>query len=103
MCFGCNISTGGKPLLLEDMQLRHELMLTSACGFPEYTNYKSGFHGCLDYIFVEPSVFSVQTVFPLPSHEEVTQFTAIPNPVFPSDHLALVCDLQYVKALNDTA
>ena len=29
------------------------------------------------------------------SHEEVMQYTALPNVVFPSDHLAIVCDLQW--------
>ena len=78
--------TGGKPHHLADMDLQHGLKLTSACGFPSYTNFSAGFHSCLDYIFVESDSLCVDRVIPLPTHEEVTRFTALPNKEFPSDH-----------------
>lgn len=31
----------------------------SACGQPAYTNYVGGFHGCLDYIFIQPDRMQV--------------------------------------------
>uniref|UniRef100_A0A3P8RLV3 2',5'-phosphodiesterase 12 n=1 Tax=Amphiprion percula TaxID=161767 RepID=A0A3P8RLV3_AMPPE len=62
--------------------------LLSACGQPAYTNYVGGFHGCLDYVFVEQ-------VIPLPSHQEVTTYEALPSVAHPSDHIALVCDLRW--------
>lgn len=31
----------------------------SACGQPAYTNYVGGFHGCLDYIFIQPDKMQV--------------------------------------------
>ena len=92
--------SGGKDEFIEDMELHHTLDLISACGFPRYTNFVGGFRGCLDYIYVEPKYLTPVTVIPLPSHEEVTKFTALPNIVFPSDHLALVCDLAYTKDFN---
>ena len=68
----------------------------SACGTPEFTNYTSGFSGCLDYIFYQSSKFQVDQVIPLPSLEDVTQHTALPSIVFPSDHIALIADLKWI-------
>uniref|UniRef100_A0A1A8HC36 2',5'-phosphodiesterase 12 n=2 Tax=Nothobranchius korthausae TaxID=1143690 RepID=A0A1A8HC36_9TELE len=69
--------------------------LLSACGQPAYTNYVGGFHGCLDYIFIQPERMQVEQVIPLPSHQEVTTYKALPSVAHPSDHIALVCDLQW--------
>lgn len=67
--------------------------LLSACGNPPYTNYVGGFKGCLDYIYIQPDRMEVAQVIPLPSHEEVTTYEALPSVSHPSDHIALVCDL----------
>ncbi|XP_067243811.1 2',5'-phosphodiesterase 12 [Chanodichthys erythropterus] len=75
--------------------LDNPFQLASACGVPAYTNYVGGFQGCLDYIFVEPHVLQVEQVIPLPSHEEVTTYQALPSVSHPSDHIALVCDLKW--------
>ena len=37
--------------------------------------------------------FEVREVIPFPSEEELRAHTAIPNIVFPSDHIACVADL----------
>ncbi|XP_029358233.1 2',5'-phosphodiesterase 12 [Echeneis naucrates] len=69
--------------------------LLSACNQPAYTNYVGGFHGCLDYIFIQPDRMQVEQVIPLPSHQEVTTYEALPSVAHPSDHIALVCDLRW--------
>ncbi|XP_022597801.1 2',5'-phosphodiesterase 12 [Seriola dumerili] len=69
--------------------------LLSACSQPAYTNYVGGFHGCLDYIFIQPDIMQVEQVIPLPSHQEVTTYEALPSVAHPSDHIALVCDLRW--------
>nr|XP_019952499.1 PREDICTED: 2',5'-phosphodiesterase 12 [Paralichthys olivaceus] len=69
--------------------------LLSACGQPAYTNYVGGFHGCLDYIFIQPDTMQVEQMIPLPSHQEVTTHKALPSVAHPSDHIALVCDLRW--------
>ncbi|XP_071755590.1 2',5'-phosphodiesterase 12 [Centroberyx gerrardi] len=69
--------------------------LLSACGQPAYTNYVGGFHGCLDYVFIQPGKMEVEQVIPLPSHQEVTTHQALPSVAHPSDHIALVCDLRW--------
>lgn len=83
-----------------DESCRMELLsdftpLLSACGQPAYTNYVGGFHGCLDYIFIQPESMQVEQVIPLPSHQEVTTYEALPSVAHPSDHIALVCDLRW--------
>jgi len=83
---------------LEGMNLGHSLALVSACGYPRYTNFVAGFAGCLDYIYVDSNLLTVSKVVPLPSHEDVTMYTALPNVVFPSDHLPLICELEWSKA-----
>lgn len=77
------------------MPLSHPFKLLSACGEPAYTNYVGGFHGCLDYIFIDKNALEVEQVIPLPSHEEVTTHQALPSVSHPSDHIALVCDLKW--------
>jgi len=89
---------GGKVEYLDGMNLCHSLDLVSACGYPRYTNFVAGFAGCLDYIYVDRNRLKVANVVPLPSHEDVTMYTALPNAVFPSDHLSLVCELQWANA-----
>lgn len=69
--------------------------LMSACNRPTYTNYVGGFHGCLDYIFIQPESMQVEQVIPLPSHQEVTTYAALPSVSHPSDHIALICDLRW--------
>uniref|UniRef100_A0A8C0SI56 2',5'-phosphodiesterase 12 n=1 Tax=Canis lupus familiaris TaxID=9615 RepID=A0A8C0SI56_CANLF len=78
-----------------NMSLSHFFKLKSACGEPAYTNYVGGFHGCLDYIFIDLNALEVEQVIPLPSHEEVTTHQALPSVSHPSDHIALVCDLKW--------
>ncbi|GIY26765.1 2',5'-phosphodiesterase 12 [Caerostris darwini] len=79
--------------IVPGIPLKHSLSLGSACGTPTYTNYTEGFVGCLDYIFYNKSHFEVLDVVPLPDHEHVIKYKALPNKVFPSDHLALVCTI----------
>ena len=86
---------GGKAEKVEGLELRHDLELKSACGFSTYTNYTANFNAMLDYIFVDSEKLVVRQVIPMPTHEEVTLHTAIPSVVFPSDHLAQVCDLTW--------
>ncbi|XP_051957305.1 2',5'-phosphodiesterase 12 [Xyrauchen texanus] len=86
-------SNGPEEMIQVD--LLNPFQLASACGVPVYTNYVGGFQGCLDYIFVEPHFLQVDQVIPLPSHQEITTYQALPSVSHPSDHIALVCDLKW--------
>ncbi|KAJ0181775.1 hypothetical protein K1T71_002497 [Dendrolimus kikuchii] len=80
---------------VEGLHLKQSIPLASACGTPEYTNFTDGFADCLDYIFYETSNLDVIQVVPFPSTEELKAHTALPSIVFPSDHIALISDLQF--------
>jgi mRNA deadenylase 3'-5' endonuclease subunit Ccr4 len=69
--------------------LSHALCLSSA--YPDttpFTNFTSDFKGCLDYIFAGPTL-QLAGVEPLLTEEEAKRHTALPSPVWPSDHLLL--------------
>ncbi|GLH16403.1 Protein angel [Gryllus bimaculatus] len=82
---------------IKNISLSHSFLLESACGTPEYTNFTVGFVGCLDYIFYQCDSMSVSQVIPFPLEEEVKEHTALPSVLFPSDHIALICDLKLEK------
>ncbi|XP_044752653.1 2',5'-phosphodiesterase 12 [Coccinella septempunctata] len=81
---------------VKNLELRQNIPLDSACGTPQYTNFTSGFADCLDYIFYQKTNLKVTQVVPLPSNEELTQHTALPSIVAPSDHVALISDLEWI-------
>ncbi|KAG1650114.1 2',5'-phosphodiesterase 12 [Nymphon striatum] len=80
---------------VKNLSVSHALDLESAYGCPSYTNYTLLFNGCLDYIFFDQSNLKLLKNVVLPTHDEVTLYKAIPNIVFPSDHLCLISDLQW--------
>ncbi len=79
------------------LKLSHRYRMESACGTPQYTNYTKGFADCLDYIFYQTDNLTVSQVVPFPSEAELKQHGAIPSVVFPSDHIACVCDLKTIS------
>ncbi|OWR44927.1 putative 2-phosphodiesterase [Danaus plexippus plexippus] len=80
---------------VHDLTLSQDILLDSACGTPKYTNFTQGFAECIDYIFYEKNNLSVNQVIPLPNEEELKAHIALPSVVFPSDHIALVSDLEF--------
>ena len=86
-----------KDELVSGLSIQHPFSMDSACGEPKFTNYTLGFKDCLDYIFYEKDKLQVDSVVPFPSEEELKEFDAIPSKVFPSDHIASICDLKWMK------
>jgi mRNA deadenylase 3'-5' endonuclease subunit Ccr4 len=76
--------------------LTHDLDIVSAAGFPTHTNYTRDFKDLLDYIYIEPSQFKILRVAPFPSEEVLSKHTALPSCAFPSDHLAVIVDLEFI-------
>ena len=89
----CVLSTADEFDDFPGIELHHTFNFINATGLPEYTNYTSGFSGTLDYIFVDGNKMKVERVIPLPTHQEVTKYLALPSVEHPSDHLAIVCDV----------
>jgi len=77
------------------LHLNHEPIFSSAAGTPQYTNYTQGFKDCLDYIWIDKTKLEVSQVVPFPSEEELSLHTALPNIVFPSDHIPVIVDLKF--------
>jgi mRNA deadenylase 3'-5' endonuclease subunit Ccr4 len=64
---------------------------------PRYTNFTGSFVGVLDYIFFTKNHLRVLGSLDMPSDEVVSEFTALPSPRFPSDHLPLVADFDWLS------
>ena len=77
------------------LELKHDPIFVSAAGYPKYTNYTQGFKDCLDYVWIEKDAVEVKQVVPFPSEEELAMHIALPNIVFPSDHVPVIVDLQF--------
>lgn len=78
------------------VSLNQPLKMRSACGTPEFTNYTVGFQACLDYIFFQSDKLAVTKIVELPSEDELKAHIAIPSVVFPSDHVAIVAELEFL-------
>ena len=93
--------SGATPSVLNDtfcgMELRHDFRFENVTGTEVCTNYTAGFKAVLDYILIDSDFLEVERVVPLPLLEEVSEFVALPSVYFPSDHLALVADLNWKK------
>ncbi|CAJ1925547.1 unnamed protein product [Cylindrotheca closterium] len=66
---------------------------------PEFTHYIVGFKATIDHIFMseQSGTSTLRPLYhaPMPNVEEVTRNTAMPSVNFPSDHISLVCDLEW--------
>lgn len=62
--------------------------------FP-FTNYVKGYQAALDYIWYEPLKLRTLRCLPMPD-ESLVRDTYCPSEVYPSDHLAVVCDMEYI-------
>ncbi|PNH06495.1 2',5'-phosphodiesterase 12 [Tetrabaena socialis] len=64
-----------------------------------YTNYTSGYKALLDYVWYEESALRVLRAVPMPSEAVLASF--IPSRSFPSDHLAVVYDMEWRQPQAD--
>ncbi|GAB5589752.1 RNA exonuclease ngl2 [Umbelopsis nana] len=65
---------------------------TQLYGEPKYTHYGTYFKGTLDYIFIPPHGDIVcRELLPIPKANEMEP--GLPNPLFGSDHVPLLCSL----------
>ena len=84
----------------QGIHLQHDFHFQSACGTPPFTNYTETFVGALDYIFVGTDHLQVTATVTFPSLEEVRELVALLSVHFPSDHVALVCDVSWKSPIN---
>ncbi|XP_014288325.1 2',5'-phosphodiesterase 12 [Halyomorpha halys] len=86
-----------KSEIVEGFDITQPFEMKSAYGEPKFTNYTVGFSGCLDYIYFQSDKLKLLQTVPLPSEDEVKVHTALPSPLFPSDHVALIADFEWIK------
>ncbi|PIO76005.1 hypothetical protein TELCIR_01927 [Teladorsagia circumcincta] len=78
------------------------LVNQTGTGLTNYTRFKDadgeerGFAGCLDYIWTDSTV-KLHRMAPRPSLELLTKYGAIPSKIAPSDHVPLICELDFEK------
>jgi CCR4-NOT transcription complex subunit 6 len=60
------------------------------------TNFTEKFSGVLDYIWFSKSHFAPMACLDVDSLEVLQHHTALPSPLFPSDHISLVCQLDWL-------
>eukprot|EP00940_MAST-03C_sp_MAST-3C-sp2_P001335 g1335.t1 len=83
-------------------ELQHKLQLLSSSVAvsrrePRFTNYTRDFVGTLDYIFSSPRLQPI-SIFRIPTEEDLRKQTdsPLPNQQYPSDHIALCANFQFV-------
>lgn len=62
---------------------------------PQFTNYTEGFKGCLDYIAFDPKGLRCAGVGEFPREGILKRELALPNSELPSDHLPVMCRLEF--------
>ena len=74
----------------------HKLNLVSAAGFPQYSNYTPEFKNLLDYVYISRESLQTIRIAPFPSEAVFSEKQGLPSQVFPSDHIAIAVDVQFV-------
>ncbi|CAF3463653.1 unnamed protein product [Rotaria sp. Silwood2] len=83
--------------IIKDFDYKTPIELSTYSNYA-YTIYSLQFHDVIDHIFYDSKKFQFQRSIPMPTHEQVTEFTALPSCKIPSDHLAIVIELEIVKS-----
>lgn len=66
-------------------------------GFPDFTNYTGNFKAVIDHIFFTPAL-GLTGLGKLPSLKDLEGYKSFPNKYFPSDHLPIVAEFDYMPA-----
>ena len=62
---------------------------------PRFTNYTEGFKGCHDYVMFERKGLACTAVGDFPPESDLKGETALPNSEQPSDHLPVLCRMEF--------
>ncbi|CAM4960319.1 unnamed protein product [Rotaria socialis] len=82
--------------ITKDFDYKTSIELSTYSNY-EFTNYMVNYHGVIDHIFYDAKKFEFHRCIPMPTRQEVTKFTALPSCEIPSDHLAVVIELEIIK------
>lgn len=76
-------------------------LISGSIQIPKFTNYAVDFVDCLDYVLAsevsenEKYGFSQKKSARMPSENDIKPFIALPNECMPSDHISVLCDLEF--------
>ncbi|CAF4090711.1 unnamed protein product [Rotaria sordida] len=82
--------------IIKDFDYKSSIELSTYSNYA-YTNYMLNYHAVIDHIFYDSKKFNFQRAIPMPTDEEVTEFIALPSCKIPSDHLAVVIELEIIR------
>lgn len=89
----------GTDVAVSGMDLDSPFRLSTADDMvPEFTNYVQGYQGLLDYIWYQSNCICVKNIAPSPGKEELGGY--LPSYKYPSDHLAVVAELEFVETIS---
>jgi CCR4-NOT transcription complex subunit 6 len=81
--------------------ITHRLPLTSSygevSGEPKYTNYTGDFVGVLDYVFYTTTQLKAVGVLKVDDEQYLREYTALPSPRYPSDHIPLLAEFEWLN------
>lgn len=80
---------------IDCLSLKQPFQMRSAYESIKYTNYTVGFTECIDYIFYQTDDLRIRQTVPPPSDEQLAEHVAIPSVLHPSDHVALIADIEW--------
>lgn len=89
-------------LIVNDNSLKLKDAYTLPDGTKEPTTIKyrgdkgEFFKRAIDYVFYNPNVLKVENYLELPKNEKSIMEKGLPNLVYSSDHLSLVCDFKFI-------
>lgn len=95
-----DFDTDTMKILPPASQLTHRLPLMStygAIGEPKYTNYTGHFVGVLDYIMYTKNHMTCTNILDVDPESRLKQYEALPSPQYPSDHISLVSELDWLE------
>lgn len=72
--------------------IAHPFNFASGCEIPDFTTYTPEFIDTLDYILYDQDKLQCLKSIPMFQRHQVSP--GLPNAVFPSDHIAIACDLK---------
>ncbi|EDV26310.1 uncharacterized protein TRIADDRAFT_21945 [Trichoplax adhaerens] len=92
-------STADESYLLKDaasFEFSHNLTFDALSQTLHCTHHTTNFSGTIDYIFGKRGYFNVKNAIPLLEVTNINANHGLPTTEFPSDHLAVICDISMV-------
>lgn len=71
--------------------------VSSSEGYPDVSNYTFGFKSMIDHIFYSGRTLKLTAIKKMPNFEDLENYVGFPCEHFPSDHLPIGVELDYIE------